>query len=198
MKVLMSLLALTLITACNGKRSSLVFEDRSIPTQIPTGTEEPASSLFSKVKTEVLAQCTTCHKGIDNEANLQKWIVAGDPDASKLFKRTEDGSMPMGGEPLGTDKLELIREYIIGLKPEEESRITFTEIKAKILEPNRCLQCHKGMADEANLVKRWVNKTNLEQSKFITRVQDGTMPKGGPALTGADQQLIMDYLETFR
>lgn len=95
-------------------------------------------SPFEKVKTEIIPQCIKCHKGIDNEEKLATWINPSEPEKSLLFEVIENGSMPMGGEPLSTEKLELVHEYILSLKP-HESGISFAEIKAKIIEPHACL-----------------------------------------------------------
>lgn len=54
------------------------------------------------------------------------------------------------------------------------------------------------MGDEATLVKRWVNKENPESSKFILRVQDGSMPLGGEPLSLENQELILEYLRGFK
>jgi hypothetical protein len=42
--------------------------------------------------------CLECHANVTTAADLNKWIVPGNPKASFFFKAVEDGSMPRGDD----------------------------------------------------------------------------------------------------
>jgi hypothetical protein len=68
---------------------------------------------LSFVKEKILLpKCVACHSWISDDDKILSRIVPGDPEGSKLYQRTNDGSMPFGGPPLTNDEIALIYKYI--------------------------------------------------------------------------------------
>lgn len=188
------LLVILFMTAgCMSEKSDLVFNAGTIgnPKAI-TKTEVPTTPKEKSIKT-VLSQCIGCHDDMDAEERLLNYITPGEPEKSPLFLLTEDGSMPMGGDPLPTDELEIIKDYIINLRPAADAVVTFTQLKAEILQPFNCLQCHKKMDTEESLAK-WIDKSKPENSKLYLRVKDRSMPKNGRPLNTDEIDKVLNYI----
>ena len=88
-------------------------------------------------------------------------IVPGSPEESLLYKKVTSGSMPLGGNKLDTQEIDLIKRWIegVGLKQGEGSAsaekqalsvVTEQEIKVTIFE-SKCITCHGKWKQEANL-----------------------------------------------
>lgn len=76
---------------------------------------EPAKLAFQDLKMRILEpyQCLTCHKRMEDEATLVKrWIDPAQPENSKLYLRTLDGSMPMDGDALSEVDQKFVLEFI--------------------------------------------------------------------------------------
>lgn len=73
--------------------------------------------------------------------------------------------------------------------------ISYAEIKASVLTPYRCLNCHS-VGTEASLAK-WINTTNPASSKFYTTMKSGSMPEGGPRAPADIQALVLQYVTDF-
>lgn len=68
---------------------------------------------FDELKAEILApSCLRCHKKMDSAENLEKWIDREKPEASKLYVRVKDGTMPKNGAPLSDPQMQMILGYI--------------------------------------------------------------------------------------
>ena len=138
----------------------------------------------------------TCHKRSDTEQGIEKWVVAGNPEASKLFLVIKNGSMPKKADPLPLSDVEFVRQYIID---KEKLRalevIDFLTLKNEILIPH-CLNCHKKMDNEEGL-QRWINPNEPMKSRLLQAVVEGKMPKNSPALAIDDQRIIIKYLNNF-
>lgn len=127
------------------------------------------------------------------EALLEKWIIPGKPEESRLFLVVENGKMPKNASPLSTADLEFIRNYINGLA--SKTVVTFEQIQKEVLEPS-CIACHKRVTSEEALM-RWINTEDPLNSKFIQVVRSGKMPKDAPPLDIDKQKLILQYLKSF-
>jgi uracil-DNA glycosylase len=101
------------ITSCGPKmdRTDLVFK-----TKTPNISNLKVVN-FEDLKREVLVpHCIGCHKRMDTEEGLARYIVPGQPEQSKLFLAIENGSMPKRANPLSTEYLEFVRRYIENIK----------------------------------------------------------------------------------
>ena len=149
---------LLMLVSC-GKKCALIFKTNDAITPLPLG----QSATFENIKSTILTpHCLRCHANVTTAAELNKWIVPGNPEASLFFKEVEDGSMPMNAAPLATGDLELIRSYIQSLvatptPTPSPTPVTFAEIKQQVLTPYSCLNCH-GVGTEAKIAK-WINIT---------------------------------------
>ena len=73
------------------------------------------SAAFKKLNETVLKPqgCIFCHKDwTASEMQLLTKVVPGEPFSSSLYLRMEDGTMPLGGPPVGKEDLELVEAYI--------------------------------------------------------------------------------------
>lgn len=183
-----------------GKKSDLSYEDNS-HTSFPI--EEAVS--FSQLKADILSpNCVRCHSSASTEAGLKSWVVAGNPDASPLFLRSEDGSMPKDAAPLSTRDLQEIRAYIANLKPSTptptpsptpSAGVTFSQIKSAVLTPYSCTSCHS-MSTESG-VARYINVSSPDRSTLYTSVKSGSMPKGSTKVPADKQALLLQYVRDY-
>lgn len=196
-------------------KSSLEFDDSGAQTLSPDMVVN-----YGVIKDQILAsKCIGCHANAATEEGLMDWVTPGNPEASPLFVKTENGSMPKNGSPLPTRDLELLRMYIDQLAvapapapgpapaptpgptptptppPTGNPGVTFAEIKSKILQEYRCTSCHS-VSTEAQLSK-WLNKTTPTSSRFYTITKSGTMPENGPRVNAQDMDLILQYVKDF-
>ena len=185
---------LLMLVAC-GKKSALIFKPNDATTPLLLG----QSATFEYIKSTMLTpHCLRCHANVTTAAELNKWIVLGNPEASVFFKEVEDGSMPMNAAALPTRDLELIRNYIqslVATPTPSTTPVTFAEIKQQVLTPYSCLNCH-GLGTEAKIAK-WINITPPAKSLLYTRVHDGSMPRGGGQVPAAQQALLLKYVQDY-
>lgn len=130
------------------------------------------------------------------EDGISKWIVPGKPDESRFYIAVKEGTMPLGGAPLSTIDLEIVRNYIESVAIRTASKVTFEQVKNEILTPS-CLGCHRSMNTEENLMK-WININDPQNSRLYLSVKEQRMPKNAPPLTEAKLKLISDYLKNFK
>ena len=118
----MRILLLSLIlTSCLslGEEGQARFRDnrgRSAP-QL----DEAETITFEKINELIIgpSRCVKCHAGwASTEEGVLSRIVAGRPFESPFYLRMEDGSMPLGGEPIGAELLKLVEKFIIDLAEE--------------------------------------------------------------------------------
>ena len=77
------------------------------------------------------------------------------------------------------------------VSPEDE--ITYEDIKTNILEAKGCINCHGNWANsEAGLLTR-ITPGDPFSSPFYLRMEDGSMPFGGPSLDSDE----LEYVENF-
>ena len=191
---------LLMLVSC-GKKSALIFKTKDAITALPLG----QAATFENIKSAIITpHCLRCHANVTTAAELNKWIVAGNPEASVFFKEVEDGSMPMNATPLPTSDLQLIRSYIQSLvatptpiptPTPSPTPVTFAEIKQQVLTPYSCLNCHS-VGTEAKIAK-WINITTPAKSLLYTRVHDGSMPRGGGQVPAAQQALLLKYVQDY-
>ncbi len=187
-----------LISACGQKKSELIFETpnaiNDVAPSSPQPQPGPGPSAFSPLKEQIIPKCITCHESFNDEAAIQEYIVPGEPAESPFFLSLEDGSMPMDDTALSTEELEIVRTYILGLRPTpQREMITFEQLKTQILGPH-CLRCHRSMANEANLMG-WVDLSNPVSSKMYVTVKNGSMPKRAAPLSAEQQEFILQYIK---
>jgi hypothetical protein len=148
----------------------------------------------------------SCHSSIGTESNLKNWITPGTPESSPFFTSIENGSMPKNQSPLDTKSLELIRIYITQMASPivpsptpvptpAPSGITYAQIKAAVLSPYRCLNCHS-VGTEAQLAK-WINTTTPSRSTFYTYISNGSMPPSGASPSADIEALVLQYVIDF-
>ncbi len=159
---------------------------------------------FDQLKTKVLeTKCLSCHTNWKDESDFQaKHIKLGNPDHSKMFDAVKAGRMPKGKKLLSTAELELFYNYILNAR-EVGPRVTFQELKTKVLDP-KCFACHKRWVDEPSFQLKYITPGNAERSKMFLAVKNATMPKApknpdGTAgtivpLPEAEQEMIRNYI----
>ncbi len=198
---------LLLFMGCQPSASDLKFG--TIDTsQSALDPNQPIS--FSQIKSSILTpHCLSCHSSVGTESNLKNWITPGNPQASLFFTTVENGSMPKNQAPLDTKSLEMIKMYIEQMVstptasipassnpvPTTANGISFAQIKAAVLTPYKCLNCHS-FSTETQLAK-WINKTNPEQSLFYTEIQSGSMPPSGSTVSTTNEELVLQYIKDF-
>ena len=186
MKMIMTLLLLTIISSCGNNRSGLEFSER-----FTDNLEIDKLLRFEDLKSRIIEpHCLTCHKRSGTEDGIAKWVVPGNPEESKLYQVIKDGRMPKKAAPLSTADLEFVRKYIL-----DQATVTFEKINSEILGPS-CVSCHKRMTSEESLMK-WINLDDPFNSPFYRVVKEGRMPKRADPLPESKQQLILNYLKTF-
>lgn len=75
-----------------------------------------------------------------------------------------------------------------------ETKISFTELKQKVLSSNRCLNCHGFFANEEEALKR-VEPGRPELSILYILMESGNMPLGGPKVSDEDLGFLKTYIE---
>ncbi len=86
-----------------------------LPTPTPTPTPPPTSGepKYSEISTKILSvKCTSCHN-VSTYARVMKWVSAGNPNSSKLYKEVKSGSMPKGSSKLTTAQVQSIYNWIL-------------------------------------------------------------------------------------
>lgn len=209
MKKYIFLLSLVVLSSCGPKTSSVQYDDGK---SLGLNAEEVT---YSQIKSQILQpHCLSCHSSAATETGLKKWIVTGDPDHSIFFTEVENGNMPQNASPLSTKDLQMIRMYIENMKTSSTTptptptptpsptptpttpRISYTEVKTRILTPYGCTSCHS-VGTEAKLASKWINTTSPEKSSFYTSVKSGYMPQGGRDVTAEDQAFILKYVQEY-
>ncbi len=209
MKKISLLLFSSLVLSCGmPSKSPLTYQESGSQSLNPD-----LKVTYNMIKSEILAaKCINCHSNAGTEAGLKDWITPGKPDESLFFTKVENGSMPKNGSPLSTKDLELIRLYIEQMvtssptptpvptptptpDPGTNPGITYAEVRAKILEPYRCVSCHS-VGTESRLAG-WINKTNPSSSRFYTITKSGTMPENGPRVSTEDLAFILQYVKDY-
>lgn len=122
MRILLT--ALILAAGCTPDKGKLTYTLPGAPVSVPEREglppveAEPEVVSFKNIQSEILIpKCAECHRWVNDEARTLRKLVPGDPDASELFQVVESGEMPEDAAPLSTAELELIRAYILSLKP---------------------------------------------------------------------------------
>lgn len=215
---LLSTLLLVLVSSCLPKldKTSLKFEVPKIPQNQEASTEGIS---FESLKTEVLApKCLGCHKAWADEAIFQDdgRMIIGDADNSKVFQMVKTGRMPVGPKlpeggrakvpPLDSAELNKVLQYINHTKA-VFTKVTFEELKTKVLEP-KCIVCHKKWSTEEEFLKRHITPGNATTSKLYDSVMAPRMPKSplnedgtvNPVvpLSKAETKLIRNYINNLK
>lgn len=114
MRLILLLFLLFSLQSCleAGSDEASVFQIRQ-PVQIQPSQEVTFAMLQSAIFDN---QCKACHAWSTNEAAVRSRIVPGNPQASRVYLRVEDGSMPLGGPELTLEQLDLLRRYILELE----------------------------------------------------------------------------------
>ena len=202
--ILLSLFLILILMSCGKTTSDLKF---SVNDSSKSFLDPSQPVTFTQIKSTILIPyCLSCHSSVGTESNLKKWITPGNPQGSSFFTTVENGSMPKNHAPLDTSKLELIKLYIEQMAPVPTSPvtptptpivsgITYAQIKAAVLTPYRCVNCHS-VGTESQLVK-WINTTSPERSAFYTTIKSGSMPPSGAEVSVDNQALVLQYLKDF-
>ncbi len=195
MRHLLTIIMILSLQACVGEKSGLKFSAPDPGGNIDNLTEEQQFA-FEELQQKVLkpSNCLNCHSGLATFEGVQAMFKPGNPEESSMFVKMEDGSMPMGGEPVTTEQLEITRSFINSFSvPVEPEVVDFAVIQQRILVPH-CIQCHSKVTSEEALGK-WINKKKPLKSLFLSVVASGKMPKNKPRLDVKEQMLIKKYLE---
>lgn len=84
-----------------------------------------------------------------------------------------------------------------GFNPNAAVNPTYSSISASILTP-ACVNCHGGSGgysfDSYSNSLKAVTKGNPASSPIYTAVENGVMPKGGPALSSSEVQAIYNWI----
>ncbi len=180
------------------------------PLNFAVNIEEPVRAEevnFEVLKERVLPKCIGCHKDWTSEEVVNRFTRENNPEESRFFTTIADGSMPKNSPSLSPILKEITRNYIQNIvynPPVEESlpddlKVDFNMLNEKVFKIS-CLPCHaaRGLKDEEALLKKWVDKENPEQSKLLTSVVSGKMPKQRNLLTPNQIELIRKYVNSFR
>jgi mono/diheme cytochrome c family protein len=149
---------------------------------------------FATLKARVLGpSCIGCHSVFSTASGLSPYVIAGQPDASTLYREVLSGAMPQGGPKLSDNRISLVRRYIEGLGADAPTlpplAATWTSMKANIVE-RYCTTCHNaasaGDFDRASLVFDSLANVRLEAVTMLDEMQGGDMPppesgKPGPS-----------------
>lgn len=106
---------------------------------------------FSIVKDKIFTpQCLQCHSWANNETEVIKRIIPGNPANSSLFKIVKSGQMPQSKPRLTDQSLTLLEQYILNLNPSRAAKPvpltpTYASLKVNLFEKS-CMGCHN--ADE--------------------------------------------------
>lgn len=105
------LLLLTLVS-CVPEKGPLTYSVDGVVEEV----ENDEAVSFQVLQERILIpKCVDCHGWVMDEAKVQRRIVAGKPEESRLFQLVENGRMPKGDAPLTTLELEMVRSYINSL-----------------------------------------------------------------------------------
>jgi mono/diheme cytochrome c family protein len=204
MKKLLSLVVLV-IAGCYGRGT-----DEGALFAIPADIDRPSRVDFNFLKASILeSKCLRCHVWAASEIEMRSMnrVVPGKPEASSLYLRVEDRSMPMGMPALSGEELQVVRDYINALaqpeptpKPEptpqptpHPQKVTFEMLKKKVLVPH-CIQCHRTM-DQPDGIALDIEPGKPEQSILYLSVKTGSMPKDKPPLTPDELETVRRYIE---
>ena len=78
---------------------------------------------FALLTSQLLkSKCLICHKGWTEEKRVLKYVVAGDLQKSKLYRSVSEGWMPQRPKAVDANDLQLLRDYILQLKPAAATR----------------------------------------------------------------------------
>lgn len=143
--------------------------------------------------------CLRCHAWAGDENQVRSRIVVGNPDASSLYVRMANGSMPQGGPAATSAQLEVVAAYINGPigpnpnpNPNPNPTPGFATLSSTILQP-LCIGCHAWAGNEAQVQTRIV-AGNPNASSLYVRMANGSMPQGGPPLNAQQLQVVADYI----
>lgn len=73
-----------------------------------------------------------------------------------------------------------------------QSEVSFATLKSSVLTP-KCLSCHSEVKTESG-ISAWVTPGSPEQSRLYTEVKSGSMPKGSTQLSGAELEMVYNYI----
>ena len=164
---------------------------------------------FKVLQKKVLPKCVGCHKDWTSEEIVKRFTKENLPDESRFFVTIREGKMPKNSPPLDTELMEIARNYIANIRykrpvetplPDDGQPVSFATVNEKVFQVS-CLPCHatRALKDEAALTaSSWIDRTNPEQSKLLTSVVSGKMPKQRNLLTENQIELLRRYLRNFR
>ena len=90
--------------------------------------------------------------------------------------------------PRGTDMAQLYRQ-----PPPTLSSVNYATLRADMLAP-QCISCHADFGSESGLLK-YVIPGDATSSPLYRAVANGSMPPGGPPLSGAAADMFKTYIE---
>lgn len=209
MKIIILLFLSTLVSCgIGGAKSPLSF---AVMIEEPVRAEEVDFQILQK---QILPKCIGCHQKWTTEEAFAKYIVPGKPDESQFFDSVKTGRMPKRAQPLSSQQLEIVRNYILNIKivmpvpdpipaPEPDPvpapvAVTFKDLHEKVFQVS-CLPCHaRILGSESALNSNWIDPENTDLSPLLVETESGRMPKRGAPLTAEQLQLIRDYVKQFR
>ncbi len=201
----LTLLTLFMLVSCG-------IGDAQGPLKFSTSTESPVRAEevdFSILKKRVLPKCIGCHKDWTSEEVVNRFTKENIPEESRLFVTVFEGDMPRNSPPLSSELLEITRNYIANIRykrpveiplPDDGRPVSFDELNQKVFQIS-CLPCHgkRQLKDAESLAgSKWIDKLNPENSRLLTSVLSGKMPKQRNALSDNQVELIRRYLRNFR
>lgn len=156
----------------------LMFNNCGRPSRLPTDSEALSSSSgvigFDILSAKIFQpKCLACHVQFGNYNDLMSsgFVVAKNPESSRLYQMVASGQMPKNGTPLSEAEVKAIYEWISNGSPAASAEVpgappssglptapaspaapstpsggvspTFAWIQANVLTP-RCIICHRG------------------------------------------------------
>lgn len=223
------LFSILVITSCVQKnKSPLQFTDNTQNAISPTETTsttttttegDPSLSINTNVATILTNRCASCHdNGISygglgslSETDLinSGHIIAGNPEASRIYIRMADGTMPPGGGvPL--QEIADIYTWISNIPVTDQTPTipalapTYSSLHANIFFP-KCVGCHNdtdpgrpGGGYSMSTHLKVLDKVNIEDptgSALYNEVFTGQMPPGSsPNLTAEEIEMVLQWI----
>ncbi len=174
---------------------------------------EPAT--FSEVE-QILANsspaCVNCHAGplASYDDLVAEWVTPNNAEASPLFRRTQDGTMPRNGDALNLEDVATIRSWINGGALNDagepvEDAATLTQVQQ--LFAAECAGCHTtNSSGDVNFSTPEITLSTLtdenqivpgdaDSSALIGILESGAMPQGDRTLSVDQIGVVRSWID---
>lgn len=206
-------------TSCSPKHDELT----DLASDGITLNPNPDPALEAAATNLLSSRCVSCHgisgndprflntvsnPGTADLAQNTTYVRIGQAQISRLFQRSNDGSMPPGN-PITSNEADVIKAWIddLGIVPEggggNPDAASFTEVETQILAP-RCYNCHTNGAganagfpfsNYNDLLFGYVTPGSLDSALYLSVSRAlNPMPRGGPPLSSTEIDMIESWI----